>query len=112
MKKTFKLVLAAMLALLVFVSCENKTDVSNKTALDYLAGKSIATSLELNLDDMELDEEDLMYITSMYLPLPIAFDANGTVTTKYVDILDFTQKLMEWFTRHHSNKNIGTMIQN
>ena len=41
MKKTFKLVLAAMLALLVFVSCENKTDVSNKTALDYLGRRNI-----------------------------------------------------------------------
>ena len=49
MKKTFKLILALMLALFVFVSCDNKTEEPIKTAKDYLAGRTIATSLDVYL---------------------------------------------------------------
>ena len=89
MKKTFKLILALMLVLFVFVSCENKPEETIKTAKDFLAGKSIATSLKFNLEDLELDEEDAEELTAMYFTFPVAFDKDGNIYTTNAELVDF-----------------------
>ena len=78
MKKTCKLILALMLALFVFVSCENKPEETIKTAKDYLAGKTIVAALPCNTADLgfEVDEDTP---STMYFSFPVAFDKDGVI---------------------------------
>ena len=98
MKKTLKLVLALMLALFVFVSCENKApeEPKEKTLQDYLAGKSIYVSVEMIFDDDDsIDYDDggkglhLMSLEDKYyLSLPISFDKDLKISSKSASIVD------------------------
>ena len=89
MKKTFQLILSLMLILIVFVSCENKPEETIKTAKDYLAGKSLVTTLKLDASDVELDEEEAELLSMMYFSFPVAFDKNGTIYANNVELEDF-----------------------
>ena len=91
MKKTFKLILVAMLALFVFASCENKAseETKVKTAKDYLAGRTIITSLEYTYVDEEPGEEDYEDELAYYKAFPVYFDKDSKLTSPTSKITDF-----------------------
>ena len=77
-----------MFALLVFFSCENKAieeeETKIKTALNYMAGKAITTTIELNDEDLGIDL-DMPY----YMGFSVAFDENGKLSANEAVIKDF-----------------------